>query len=377
MLYIFIMNSCFIILAGGESKRFNSNIPKPYVDYKGKPLLLHSIDKAKVFNKFNKIILVINKKHKNYIKKLNIKNIKIINGGKTRAESAYMALKSIKKNNFKHVIIHDAARPNFSLKLLKKLMDGLKKNDCVIPAIQTSDSIKEKTLNIVKNLKREDVYLIQTPQAFNYKKLFALQNNKSEDVTDDANLFVRASKKIKIIKGELTNNKITINKDIKLNNLVKFGLGFDVHRLVPNKKLYLGGIKIPSSVGTLGHSDGDPVLHAITDAILGACSMGDIGEKFSDKNKKFKNIRSTILLSEIIKQTVKKGYLINNLDINIITQKPKIQKYKKQILNCISKICNISPSQINIKGKTTEKLGVIGKEKAIACEVIASVIKND
>jgi len=377
VLYIFIMNSCFIILAGGESKRFNSNIPKPYVDYKGKPLLLHSIDKAKVFNKFNEIILVINKKHKNYIKKLNIKNIKIINGGKTRAESAFMALKSIKKNNFKHVIIHDAARPNFSLKLLKKLMDGLKKNDCVIPAIQTSDSIKEKTLNIVKNLKREDVYLIQTPQAFNYKKLFALQNNKSEDVTDDANLFVRAGKKIKIIKGELTNNKITINKDIKLNNLVKFGLGFDVHRLVPKKKLYLGGIKIPSSVGTLGHSDGDPVLHAITDAILGACSIGDIGEKFSDKNKKFKNIRSTILLSQIIKQTVKKGYLINNLDINIITQKPKIQKYKKQILNCISKICNISPSQINIKGKTTEKLGVIGKEKAIACEVIASVIKND
>ena len=247
MLYIFIMNTCFIILAGGESKRFNSNIPKPYVDYKGKPLLLHSIDKAKVFNKFNKIILVINKKHKNYIKKLNIKNIKIVNGGKTRAESAYMALKSIKKNNLKHVIIHDAARPNFSLKLLKKLMDGLKSNDCVIPAIQTSDSIKEKTLNIVKNLKRENIYLIQTPQAFNYKKLFALQNNKSEEVTDDANLFVRAGKKIKIIKGELTNNKITINKDIKLNNLVKFGIGFDVHRLVPKKKLYLGGIKIPST----------------------------------------------------------------------------------------------------------------------------------
>ncbi|MDA7780357.1 2-C-methyl-D-erythritol 2,4-cyclodiphosphate synthase, partial [Candidatus Pelagibacter sp.] len=268
-------------------------------------------------------------------------------------------------------------RPNFSLKLLKKLVDGLKKNDCVIPAIQTTDSVKQKTLNIVRNLKREDIYLIQTPQAFNYKKLSALQNNKSEEVTDDANLFVRAGKKIKIIKGEFTNNKITINKDIKFNNLIKFGLGFDVHRLVPNKKLYIGGIKIPSPIGTLGHSDGDPVLHAVTDAILGACSMGDIGEKFSDKNKKFKNIRSTILLSEIVKQTIKKGYLINNLDINIITQKPKIQKYKKQIINCIAKICNISPTQINIKGKTTEKLGVIGKEKAIACEVIASVIEND
>ena len=371
------MNSCFIILAGGESKRFKSNIPKPYQLYKGKPLLLHSLDRAKNYTKFNKIVLVINKKHKFHIRKLNIKNIMIIEGGKTRAESAYKALQSIKSYNIKNVLIHDAARPNFSLKLLDKLYKGLKVNNCVIPAIQTTDSIKHKTSNIVSNLNRENIYLIQTPQAFNYKKLYALQGNKSVEITDDANLFVKAGKKIKIIKGEVGNNKITINTDIKVNNSIKYGLGFDVHRLVPKKKLYLGGIKIPSPLGTLGHSDGDPVLHAVTDAILGACAMGDIGEKFSDKNKKFKNIRSTILLDKIIKQTENNGYLINNLDINIITQKPKIQKYKKKIINCISKICKISPSQINIKGKTTEKLGLIGKEKAIACEVIASVIKDD
>ena len=371
------MNNCFIILAGGESKRFNSKIPKPYHLYKGKPLLLHSIDKAKKYIKFNKIVLVINKKHKARIKELKIKNVKIITGGKTRAESAYKGLKSIKNNNIKYVMIHDAARPNFSLKLLDKLFKILKSNDCVVPAIQTPDSIKQKKFNTVTNLKRENIYLIQTPQAFKYKKLYALQKNRGVEVTDDANLFVKAGKKIKIIKGEITNNKITVNTDMKVNNLIKFGLGFDVHRLVPNKKLYLGGIRIPSPIGTLGHSDGDPVLHAVTDAILGACSMGDIGEKFSDKNKKFKNIRSTILLSKIIKQTEKSGYLINNIDINIIAQKPKIQKYKKKIINSIAKICKISPSQINIKGKTTEKLGVIGKEKAIACEVIASVIKND
>ena len=275
------------------------------------------------------------------------------------------------------MIIHDAARPDFSLKLLDKLHKELKLNDCVIPAIQTSDSIKQKTSNIIKNLKRDDIYLIQTPQAFNYKKLFALQNNKSEDVTDDASLFVNARKKIKIIKGEINNKKITINSDIKINGSIRYGLGFDVHRLVPGKKLYLGGIKIPSALGTLGHSDGDPVLHAITDAILGSCGMGDIGEKFSDKNKKFKNIRSTILLNKIIDDAISEGYIINNIDINIIAQKPKIQKYKKKIINCIAKICKILPTQINIKGKTTEKLGVIGKEKAIACEVIASVIKYD
>ena len=371
------MTNCFIILAGGESKRFNSITPKPYHMYKGKPLLLHSIDKIKSYKKFNKIVVVINKKHKRLIKRLKIQNIKIIEGGKTRAQSAYNALKSIQKDNVKNVMIHDAARPNFSFKLLDKLNKELNFYKCVIPAIQTTDSIKEKNNHKIKNLKRENIYLIQTPQAFNYKELYKLQNNKSSDVTDDANLFVTAGKKIKIIKGEITNSKITKKTDIKINKTISYGLGFDVHRLVPNKKLYLGGVKIPSLLGTLGHSDGDPVLHAVTDAILGACSMGDIGEKFSDKSRKFKNIRSTILLSKIVKQTENNNYLINNLDINIITQKPKIQKYKKKIINCIAKICRISPSKINIKGKTTEKLGVIGKEKAIACEVIASVIKDD
>ena len=371
------MNSCFIILAGGESKRFNSKIPKPYHLYKNKPLILHSIDKAKSYDKFSKIVLVINKKHKSYINKLKIKNIKIIIGGKTRAESAYRALHKIKNYNIKNVLIHDAARPNFSLKLLDRLHKELKLNDCVIPAIQTTDTIKQKSLNIVTNLKRENIYLIQTPQAFNYKEIYALQNNRGIEVTDDANLFVKTGKKIKIIKGEINNNKITINSDINANNTIKYGLGFDVHKLVPNKKLYLGGIVIPSPLGTLGHSDGDPVLHAVTDAILGACKMGDIGEKFSDKNKKFKNIRSTILLSKVIEKIEIKNFMINNIDINIITQRPKIQKYKKKITNCIAKICKISSSQINIKGKTTEKLGVIGKEKAIACEVIASVIKYD
>ena len=371
------MNNCFIILAGGQSKRFNSKTPKPYSMYRGKPLLMHSIDKAKSYKKFDKIVIVINKKHKNFIKKLNIKNITIIEGGKTRAESSYRGLKSIKNYNVKNVMIHDAARPNFTFKLLEKLTKELKINDCVIPVIQTTDSVKEKFSNKIINLKRKNIYLTQTPQAFNYKKLYELQSDKSAEVTDDANLFIKAKKNVKFIKGEISNNKITINSDIKIDKFIKYGIGFDVHRLVSNKRLYLGGIKIPSPLGTLGHSDGDPVLHAVTDAILGACGMGDIGEKFSDKDKKFKNVRSTILLSQIIEEVKIKGFMINNIDINIITQKPKIKKYKNKIINCIAKLCKILPSQVNVKGKTTEKLGVIGKEKAIACEVIASVIKND
>ena len=167
------------------------------------------------------------------------------------------------------------------------------------------------------------------------------------------------------------------HSNIIIKDYIKYGLGFDVHRLVHNKTLYLGGIKIPSALGTHGHSDGDPVLHAVTDAILGACAMGDIGQKFSDKNKKFKNIRSTLLLKEIIKLIKVNNFSINNLDINIITESPKIQKYKNRMIGNISNLCKITKNQINIKGKTTEKLGIIGKEKAIACEVIVSVTQYD
>ena len=148
-----------------------------------------------------------------------------------------------------------------------------------------------------------------------------------------------------------------------------------MHRLVEKRKLFLGGIVIPSKLGTLGHSDGDPVLHAIIDALLGACSLGDIGEKFSDKSKKFKNIKSSILLKNVLNQMRSNDFEINNIDINIITQTPKIKKYKEKILKNISNLCSLNINRINIKAKTTEKLGVIGKEKAIAAEVIVSVIK--
>ena len=139
----------------------------------------------------------------------------------------------------------------------------------------------------------------------------------------------------------------------------------------------MAGLYIKSKLGTLGHSDGDPVLHAITDALLGACKMGDIGQMFSDTNKKFKNIRSSVLLTKVMNKIKSKNYSINNLDINIIAQTPKIKKYKKKMIENISKLCEISKNQINIKGKTTEKLGIIGKEKAIACEAIISVNKYD
>ena len=381
------MSFCLIILAAGNSHRFKSNIAKPYQKIAGKSLIEISVNKARKFKEIKKIILVYNKKDSKQVKLLKLKNIKLILGGKSRQESALKALKSLVNiKGFSKVLIHDAARPNFSLKLFSKIIRNMKNVRAVVPKISIQDAVKQKidsSLNeYILGKSRDNLFLTQTPQAFNFKEIYNLhKKNAGKYKDDDISLYMDLNK-VKFIQGEKNNFKITDQEDLKnLKNIYKskqsVGIGFDVHRLVPKRKLYLAGLKITSPLGTLGHSDGDPVLHSITDAILGACKMGDIGQMFSDKNKKFKNIRSTILLQEVIKKIKTKAYFVNNIDINIITQTPKIKNYKNKMIDNIAKLCELPASQINIKGKTTEKLGVIGKEKAIACEVIASVIKYD
>ncbi len=371
------MNNYFVILAAGNSKRFKSDIPKQFINYKGLMLFEHSINKAKKTKLFNKIILVINYNHKKYIKNFKDNKVKIIFGGNERHISSFKALKFIKKYNPKNVFIHDAARPNFSLKLLYKLNKGLKKDKCVVPYLTSNNSLKLKYKKNIINLDRTKVYETQTPQCFDYNLLFKITKINKKKVTDESSLFLDAGIKVNFIKGDVSNKKITKFNDLENDIKSYYGIGFDVHRLVPKRNLYLGGIKIKSDLGTLGHSDGDPILHAVTDGILGACNSGDIGTKFPNTSRKYKNIRSTILLKKVIKDIKKLNYSINNIDINVITQRPKISIYRKKIVKSISTICDMPTSKINIKGKTAEKLGVIGKEKAIACEVIVSVSKYD
>ena len=378
------MSLFLILLAAGESKRLKSNTPKPYQIVNNKTLLEHSLSPFRNFNEIKKTIIVYNKNHKKKLNNLNLKNIFKVVGGNTRQESTFNALKAIRRMKCRKVLIHDSARPNPSKKVIKNIIFCLKKNHAVIPVIKVTDATKRVKKEIIyKNIERDSLRFSQTPQGFTYKKIYKKHlRNKIKKFDDDSSLFTNDNEKVFTIIGNKKNLKVTDKEDLKvfesfISKKCNFGLGFDVHRLVPKKKLYLGGIKIKSRLGTLGHSDGDPVLHSIIDAILGACKMGDIGERFSDKNKKFKNIRSTILIRKVIKKIKSHNYIINNIDLNIITQTPKIKKHKRRMIESILNLCEISKSQINIKAKTTEKLGIIGKEKAIACEAIVSVFKND
>ena len=369
------MNNYFVILGAGKSKRFHKNIAKQFHNYKNKDLIEHSIDKSINSKLFKKVVVVVNNPKQIKNKKYS-KNITVIKGGKERSDSSLLALKYIKKYKPKNVLIHDAARPNFTKKLLRKLILNLKKNKAVIPIIKSRDSIKYKHKNKIFNMEREKTFLTQTPQAFRYLDLYKLAIKKGTKVSDEATLFLEKNYKVKFINGENQNNKITFYNDTKLPTTY-FGIGFDVHRLIENKKLFLGGVKVPFHSGLKGHSDGDVILHAIIDSILGAMKKKDIGTYFPDNKKKYKDIRSPKMLRPILNDLYKKNFLINNLDINLICEQPKVSIYRHKIINSISSLMKLEKDKINLKGKTAEKLGLIGKEKAIACEVIVSITKYD
>ena len=377
------MEYSFILLAGGNSGRFRSDIPKQYHTIAGKTLIDISINKINKFKEIKKIVLVYNGNHKKYLKKIKQKNIFFIKGGNTRSKSTYIALDYLKKKKIVgKVLIHDAARPNFSKELLGKIIKNSRKKNTIIPILNLEDALKKRlTKNKIISVERNKFFLTQTPQCFNLDEVFKL-HTKYKDIYADDDFSLIQNNNFKLINGEKRNFKITNQEDFNLlktfySSTLKIGIGFDVHRLVKGRKLFLGGVKIPSDFGTLGHSDGDPVLHAVIDAILGACNMGDIGERFSDKKKKYKNISSTILIKKVIEEVKEKKYAVNNIDINVITEKPKLKKFKEKIVLNISNLCDLPRDRINVKAKTTEKLGVVGEEKAIAAEVIVSMVKYD
>ncbi len=378
------MSLFLIILAAGDSKRLKSNTPKPFHIINNITLLEYSFDTFKNIREIKKTVIVYNKKHKKHLDKLRLKNILKVVGGKTRQESTFKALKKIKRMNCKKVIIHDAARPNPSKKLINKMISKLKKNDAVVPTIKVNDATKRAEKNIIfKNIQRNSLRFSQTPQGFTFKKIYEKHKKNINTIfDDDSALFTEDDEKVITINGSKSNLKITDSEDLNIfSNLKKrktySGIGFDIHKLVKGRKLYLGGIRVAYPLGLKGHSDADPVLHAIIDSLLGACGLGDIGKLFSDKNKKYKNIRSTTLLKKVVKLIKSINFSINNIDINIIAQKPKIKKYSKKMIQTISKLCEINSNQVNIKGKTTEKLGLVGQGEAIVSEVISSVTKYD
>ena len=366
-----LSNIHFVLLAAGKSTRFKSKENKLLSKFSNKTILEHNIEQIKKTG-FKKISLVIN--NKNILKNINTSGLELIKGGKTRSLSVKNAL--IKSNiNAKYVFIHDAARILNSDTLLLKLIKETNKNiyDCIIPYSKCIDTVVQNH----KNVNRENLKLIKTPQVFLKRKITLLHNkNDSLEFTDDSKLMRDNPKefKIKYMLDNGLNLKITHKEDLEVlktnfARTTRVGLGYDIHRIQKIDKfnlISLGSIKIKSKIKVISHSDGDVILHAITDSILGALSLRDIGTYFPN-NKINKNRNSLEFLDYALSKLEKLNFKISNIDLMIVSEVPKINPYYKSIINSLVKILNINNNQITIKATTNEKSGLIGKSEFIAC----------
>ena len=364
-----------------------SSTPKQYLLINNISLLETNIEKFLLLPYISLLIVVINKKHLNFFKdiKKKYKNVLFIQGGHSRQESAFCALNYLKKYTCKYVMIHDAARPFISKKLMDKLYIKLKKvKTAVIPVIKVQDSIKLCDGNIVKkDINRKNVYLTQTPQLFEYEILHkAYLHNKEilNNFTDDAQIFAKSNSKIYTVLGDIDNIKVTTKKDwldkkkmLEDNFIIKIGHGFDTHKLIEGKIITLFGIRIPHNLSLLGHSDADVGIHAIIDALLGACSLGDIGQHFPNSDKKFKGINSLLLLSKVQKLIRKANVNISHIDCTLVGETPKISKYIDKMCIKIANTLKTKKENISIKGTTTEGLGFTGRKEGISCYCVATI----
>ncbi len=372
------MKNALVILAGGKGTRFGQKIPKQFLKIGSTNFLDYFISNLDIAS-FDIVNISIDKKYqkiyfsdKEFSKKIKITYSK---PGLTRQISSFNALKNLKKFKIKNVLIHDAARPLCSNKLIKKIISKLDKNNNAIPYVEYNDR------QLIKKGKYETkVINIQTPQGFNYNLILKEHiKYKNFKFNDDAGLLQKSKIKLNLIKGEKNNIKITYPEDINLFKLfkrpkTKYGIGYDIHQIDKKSKngLKLGGIKIPFSK-LIGHSDADVVLHAICDSIFGALSMRDIGYHFPNTDKKWKNADSSKFIIYCRNILREKGYSIVNLDINVIAEKPKVNMYVSKMIKNISTLLRIKNSSISIKATTNEKIGFIGNGEGIAAESIVHI----
>jgi len=208
-------------------------------------------------------------------------------------------------------------------------------------------------------------------------RAFEFLKTHPQEVTDDASLVECIGEKVKIVMGEEENIKITTSQDLKKiqTSSIRVGQGMDVHPFceVPQRKLILGGIEIPYSKGLQGHSDADVLTHAICDSLLGAAGFSDIGTHFPDHDPQYENIASLVLLEKVVDKIGAAGYTINNIDVTVVAQVPKIQPMIPEMKICLSKVMKISISQIAIKATTTEKMGFVGREEGIVAFAISTL----
>jgi 2-C-methyl-D-erythritol 4-phosphate cytidylyltransferase/2-C-methyl-D-erythritol 2,4-cyclodiphosphate synthase len=376
------------VAAAGRGARVGGATPKQFLDLGGSTVLERSVGIFLKHDDVDDLVLALPRDQAasppGWVGAAS-KPVVIAEGGSRRQDSVASAFDRVPAHA-DVVLVHDAARPFASAALVSRTIAAAAATGAAVAAVPASDTVKQSSEDgrfVRATLARETIFLAQTPQAFRRAVLAdAVALGRSGfAATDEAMLAERAGHRVELVQGERANVKITTpddletarreNRDAAPPTIGRVGIGYDLHRLVEGRPLVLGGVVIPAPKGALGHSDADAVCHAVTDAILGAAALGDIGGHFPDTDPEWKGASSLDLLARAARLVRNAGFAVAHVDVVVILEAPKLGPHREAMRARVAAALGIDPAGVSIKAKTNEGVDATGRGEAIAAHAVA------
>ena len=369
-----------LIVAAGKGERLGGELPKQYRPIGGKPVLRWAVEALAGHPSIDQVRVVIGEGHEQMASDA-LAGLRVgdfIRGGSERSDSVVSGLQAIGEGT---VLVHDAARPFCPPAVVDRLLTALEGNDGAVPVLPVTDTLALGDAFLDSSVDRKRMLRVQTPQAFHVEDLiYAYEEAGRSSATDESTIMLAAGLKVAAVEGDPMLEKLTTPADwqraeaILASRLIpRTGMGYDVHAFAGEGPIMLGGIAVPHSRGLAGHSDADVVLHAITDALLGAAGLGDIGEHFPPSDPQWKGASSDLFLRHAADLVRARGGIIDHVDVTIIAEEPKVGPYRSAIRTRVAEILAVKLEQVSVKATTTEGLGFTGRREGMAAQAVASI----
>jgi len=369
-----------LIVAAGKGERLGGDLPKQYRPIGGKPVLRWAVEALAGHPSIDQVRVVIGGGHEQMARDA-LAGLPVgdfIRGGSERSDSVVRGLQAIGEGA---VLVHDAARPFCPPAVVDRLLAALEGNDGAVPVLPVADTLAIGDALLDSPVDRKRMLRVQTPQAFHVEDLiYAYEEAGRGSATDDSTIMLAAGLKVAAVEGDPMLEKLTTPADwqraeaILASRLIpRTGMGYDVHAFAGEGPIMLGGIGVPHSRGLAGHSDADVVLHAITDALLGAAGLGDIGEHFPPSDAQWKGASSDLFLRHAADLVRARGGIIDHVDVTIIAEEPKVSPHRSSIRTRVAEILAVKLEQVSVKATTTEGLGFTGRREGMAAQAVANI----
>jgi 2-C-methyl-D-erythritol 4-phosphate cytidylyltransferase/2-C-methyl-D-erythritol 2,4-cyclodiphosphate synthase len=370
-----------LIVAAGKGERTGLGLPKQYEKLAGVPMLRRTVEAFADYP----VQVVIGPGQQEMAAEV-LQGAALpppVIGGATRQESVRLGLEALAGQAPDFVLIHDAARPLVSRKVIADVVAALENGvDGALPMLAAADTLRRRDGTGWTLVPREGLYRAQTPQGFAFEKILAAHRAyAASEVTDDVALAELAGLTVGMVEGEEKNIKVTRREDFALAEALlgsaspdwRTATGYDVHKFTNGDHIWLCGISVPHSHGLEGHSDADVGLHAITDALLGCIGEGDIGQHFPPTDERWRGAASWQFLDHAASLVAARGGVINHVDVTLICERPKVGPHRDAMKARIAEILKVTPDRVSVKATTTEGLGFTGRREGIAAQAIATV----